>query len=149
MTTNEPSVLDDIAQDALTSVADVADDYPEGTPELVPYLQLRPRSRRAAFKRKYAEFARIEDQVKDMNRRLKEVGDDVEVTPEVTSLRMRLWADADDMYQLMDETLELAASDEVAYRAWSDNMDDDNQLSTVFSLYLKLSQPGEALSSAT
>jgi hypothetical protein len=140
------SVIDQMAADAAPA------EYPEGTPELRPWLQIRPRSRRAQFKRKYAEFSKVRDDV----RRFQESGlfnapeDGAEETPERTAEKLRMWADMDDYYQLMDELLELAALDPVAYRSWSDAPTlTDETLSQAFTVYMMRTQPGEASSSAS
>src|SRR5690606_29149193 len=53
----QPSVSDQLAEDALPTA------YREGAPELLPYLQLRRRSRRAQFKRKYAEVIAFQEEL--------------------------------------------------------------------------------------
>jgi len=135
--------------DALAADAGVLTEYPPGVPELVPFLELRPRSRRARFKRKFAECTALEDTVKDVQRRAKKLAATTKVTPELQALRMRLSADVDELFGLMDEVLEIAAADEVKWRAWSDGLADDNDLARVFQLYMTRSQPGEASGSAS
>lgn len=140
----ENSLIDALAEDA-----GALTEYPPGTPELTPYLELKPRSRRARFKRKFAECTALEDTVKDVQRRAKKLAANQKNTPELASLRMQLSADVDDLFGLMDEVLANAAADETAWRKWSDNLTDDNDLARVFQLYLQRSQPGEASSSAS
>lgn len=136
--------------DALHEDADAFTEYPPGCPELIPFLELRPRSRRARFKRKFAECTALEDTVKDVQRRAKKLAATSKVTPELQSLRMQLSADMDDLFGLMDEVLEIAAVDEVKWRAWSDGLaGNDADLARVFQLYMQRSQPGEASSSAS
>lgn len=135
-----PSVVDALADDAIPA------DYPPGTPELRPMLQIRPRSRRAEFKRKYGEFASKQEQVQQMQRDLAALGDDD--TPEKNAARLRLWAETDDFYQLVDEMLAIAATDPDAYQRWSDEVGDVD-LMTVFNVYSKRAQPGEASSSTS
>lgn len=139
-----PSVVDQLAQDAAPP------EMPEGAPELVPYLQIRPRSKRGEFKRKYAEFARAEKDLQQLRSRLGlkdgEAGElDEDADP---AERMQAWADMDDYMQLMDELMELAATDHQTYRRWADEADDD-VLMAAFAAYCARSQPGEASSSAS
>jgi len=148
----DPGVDDGVENsliDALREDADALAEYPPGCPELVPFLELRPRSRRARFKRKFAECTALEDTVKDVQKRAKKLSATSKVTPELQALRMQLSADVDDLFGLMDEVLEIAAADEVKWRAWSDGLADDNDLARVFQLYMTRSQPGEASGSAS
>lgn len=148
----EPDVDDGVENsliDALRDDAAALTEYPTGCPELIPFLELRPRSRRARFKRKFAECTALEDTVKDVQKRAKKLAATTKVTPELAALRMRLSADVDDLFGLMDEVLSIAADDEAKWRVWSDGLDDDNDLARVFQLYMQRSQPGEASSSAS
>lgn len=139
MTTTKKSVdrstIDDLADDAAPA------EYPEGAPLLRPYLQIRPRSQRADFKRKFAEFTSMQTQIDE----IKQSGALAEDAPQAD--RLRAWADLDDMYQQMDELLALTAVDPDAYQEWSDKADDDD-LARVFNVYMQATQPGEASSSA-
>lgn len=133
----QPSMVDQLAEDA------IPDEYPAGSPELLPYLQIRPRSRRAAFKRKYAELAELQESAQLVQKAAKVDDADGDVAD-----KLRLWADLDDIYQLMEELLEMAALDSAAYQKWLLEAD-DQALATVFQVYVKRSQPGEASSSAS
>lgn len=135
--------------DALRDDAGALAEYPPDTPELVPYLELKPRSRRSRFKRKFAECTALEDTIKDVQKRAKSLARTTKVTPELSAMRMRLSADVDDLFQVMDEVLTIAAVDELAWRDWSDNLADDNDLARVFQLYMQRSQPGEASGSSS
>lgn len=140
----QPSVVDALADDTNPP------EMPEGAPELVPYLQIRPRSRRAEFKRKYAQFAGAEKNLNALRDRLGLKPDqegvlDEDVDPEE---RLKAWADMDDYIQLMDELMEFAAVDPPAYRKWADEADDET-LMGVFTVYCARSQPGEASSSTS
>lgn len=137
----EPAELDVDAIDELAADA-VPTEYPEGAPLLRPYLQIRPRSKRAGFKRKFAEFSKVQEQVD----RIKESGVLSDTGDQAG--RLNAWADMDDMYQQMDELLEMAAIEPEAYREWSDAAD-DAALGQVFSVYMKRTQPGEASGSAS
>jgi hypothetical protein len=137
---DQPGVIDELADDATPA------EYPEGAPLLKPYLQIRPRSLRAEFKRKYAEFAGVQEEMQKVQASgvLKEDDDD----PKQGAEKMRVWADMDDYYQLMDDLMAMAAVNPDAYREWSDQAD-DAELVAVFQVYAKRSQPGEASRSAT
>jgi len=130
----QPSLVDQLAEDA------APEEYPAGVPELLPFLQIRPRSRRAEFKRRYAE---VIDFQKKVSAKYKAVTGKAPL-----SEKMRMAADLDDLYERIDQTLEIAAADPKAYRKWSDEVDDENLLKT-FNVYSVRSQPGEASSSAS
>ena len=132
----QPSVLDQMADDA------APDEYPAGAPGLQPYLQIRPRSRRAQFKRKYADVAQLQETA-SAELKAKKITDKSPVHEQ-----LRLDATLDDLYQLIDELMEMAAVDPQAYRKWADEVDDQTLMAT-FTVYQKRSQPGEASSSAT
>ena len=136
--TDQPSVVDQLAEDA------TPDEYPAGAPELQPYLQIRPRSKRAEFKRKYAKFAEQQDKTQALHKAANRKDDD----PAAVADKMRVWADLDDLYQVMDELMELAAVDPDAYRKWADEAVDE-VLVKVFQVFMKRSQPGEASSSTS
>ncbi len=129
------SAVDDLADDAVPAV------YPEGAPLLRPYLQIRPRSRRAEFKRKFADFTALQGKLDEI-RQSGALGEDAGHAD-----RLRAWADLDDMYQKMDELMALAAVNPDAYREWSDEVDDAD-LVAVFNVFMQATQPGEASSSA-
>lgn len=131
----EPSMVDALAADA------VPDEYPEGAPLLLPHLQIRPRSKRAEFKRKFADLSKIQDKVK-------EVRDSGLLTSEDPGDQLRLSAQLDDMYEQMLELLELAAVNPDHFREWADEVDDTG-LIAVFNVYMRRAQPGEASSSAS
>lgn len=131
----KPSVIDQLAEDA------IPDEYPAGTPELLPYLQIRPRTRRAEFKRAYAQFAELQEKVSS-------IGRDALAEDAPVAVKMRAWADLDEVYGAMEELLALAAADADAFQAWVVNANDE-LLAQVFQIYAKRSQPGEASSSAS
>lgn len=151
MTTPLPDddAVENTLVDALREDAGVLTEYPPGTPELTPYLDLKPRSKRARFKRKFAECTALEDTVKEIQGRAKKLAATKKETPELGAMRIRLSADVDDLFGLMDEVLELAAVDPAAWRKWSDNLDDENDLARVFQLFMQRSQPGEASGSSS
>lgn len=138
---DKPSVVDELADDANPP------EYPEGAPLLKPFLQIRPRSRRAEFKRGYAKFEGAQKRMAELQSSAALMGDG-EDTTERTAERMRIWAEMDDYYQLMDDLMALAAVNPDAYREWSDEAGDET-LAAVFTVYARRSQPGEASSSAS
>lgn len=130
----------------LDAIADDAElpEYPEGAPLLQSYLKIRPRSKRAEFKRKFADVSEMQKEIDAIKASgaLNEAGDN-------QAAKLRAWAQLDDMYQQIDELLEMAAVNPAAYREWSDTTEDDTQLVAVFNAYMKRTQPGEASSSAS
>ncbi|MDN5930417.1 MAG: hypothetical protein L0I24_05040 [Pseudonocardia sp.] len=138
MATAKPdrSTIDDLADDA------VPPEYPDGAPLLVSWHQIRPRSRRAEFKRKFADFATLQSKIDE----IKQSGALAEDAAQAD--RLRAWAELDEMYQQMDELMALAAVNPDAYREWSDEVDDDGLLK-VWNVYMVRAQPGEASSSAS
>jgi hypothetical protein len=141
---DEPSLVDQMAEDAEAVAAPT--EFPKGAPELKPLLAIRPRSRRAEFKRRYAEVAEMNGEVKTLQREVAKLkqGSDARYAAE-----LRLWAQMDDLYDKVDGALRLAAVDEAAYTAWSDGLEDDTDLMTTFSVYQQRTQPGEASSSTS
>lgn len=142
--TVKSSAVDELADDANPP------EYPDGAPLLKPYLQIRPRSQRAEFKRRYAEFADMQKRMQELQAEQQRLADDDsdDVSPVRNAERMRLWADMDDYYQKMDDLMRLAAVNAEAYTEWSDEVDDGG-LAEVFTVFARRSQPGEASSSAT
>jgi hypothetical protein len=140
-----PNLIDELAADTAPP-----DDYPPGCPEMVPYLRIRPRSKRAQFKRAYAGFADAQAHMAELMARVNELKARAETGEEVTygQDEMRAWADMDDYVQRIDDLLGYAAADPEAYRAWADEADDDT-LIAAFTVYAARSQPGEASSSAS
>jgi hypothetical protein len=135
------SVVDQMGEDA-TPVA--PDEYPPGTPELKPMLSIRPRSRRAEFKRKISEINAALAECK----RIEAEGKRAKGVEEQQSAQFRLSAAMDDLYQIMDEALTLAAVDPDAYAKWSDEASDVD-LNAAFTVYQRRTQPGEASSSTS
>lgn len=134
----KPSIVDEMAEEA-----EAPEEYPPGTPEFLVPLAIRPRSRRAEFKRRYAL---VLDKYEKM-REFKDVIEAEESPPPPE--QMRIMAELDDVLQSIDDTLRLAAVDEAKYTEWSDSLEDDDQLMQVFHVFQKRSQPGEASSSTS
>lgn len=144
---DEPTLIDELADEANPAPTE----YPDGAPELKPYLQIRPRSKRADFKRAYAAFAKRQDTISELTKAAKAAKDaeSAEASDaEQNIANMRLWADADDLYQEMDDLMRLAAVDDEEYGLWSDQVEDPDLIVT-FQVFMQRSQPGEASGSAT
>lgn len=110
------------------------DEYPEGAPLLTPYPKIRPRSKLAQFKRRFAEVAALQERVTNAM----PAG---AFEPDAsTAGKLAVWADADALLAAMDELMALAAVNPEAYREWSDQADDDALLAA-FTAYMARSQP--------
>lgn len=132
----QPSTTDQLAEDA------VPPEFAPGTPEFLVPLAVKPRSRRAEFKRLYAEVIERYESVSKY-RELVEAKDEPPV-----SEQMRISADLDLVAQAIDDVLRFVAVDQDAYAAWSDDVSDD-ELMKAFNTYQKRAQPGEASSSTS
>lgn len=140
---SQVSVVDQMAEDA--EAVTTPPEFPPGAPELKPLLAIRPRSRRAEFKRRYAEIAEQKPLIEAAQKesaKLKQGSD------ERYAAELRLWAQMDDFYEKVDGALRLAAIDEDAYTKWSDEVGDED-LAQTFSAYQARTQPGEAPSSTS
>lgn len=133
----KPSTTDQMAEDAAAAPID----YPDGAPEFLVSLAIRPRSRRAEFKRRYAAVLEGYERADVLRKAL-----DQDEPP--MSDQMKIMAEMDDVYQAIIETLAIAAVDPEKYEAWADEVDDDELLQT-FSAYNTRTQPGEASSSTS
>lgn len=138
---DDVSVVDQMADDAAPPT-----EYPPGTPALKPLLAIRPRSRRAEFKRRYAEVAEMKGETEKLQAQAEKLkqGSDARYATE-----LRMWAAMDDIYDKVNAALRLAAVDIEAYDAWSDALEDDTDLMTAFNVYQSRTQPGEASSSTS
>lgn len=137
---DSPSLVDQMAEDAV----EVPTEYPPGVPELKTMLAIQPRSRRAAFKRKYAEVAEYMATVRDLEKNTKKIKNDDE--RHVSELR--LWAEVDELYQRIIDALRIAAVDETKFDVWADAVSDED-LQATFAVYQQRTQPGEAPSSTS
>jgi hypothetical protein len=137
--TDAISVVDQIADDA-DAVAQPTE-YPDGAPALKPMLAIRPFSRRAEFKRRYAEVA---EQKSELDRLQVEAAKHKQGSEEHYAAQLRMWAAMDDIFEKVNNALRMAAVDVEAYDRWSDNLTDDNDLMTTFNVYQQRTQPGEA-----
>ena len=139
---SKETLIDQMAADV--EAVDAPAEFPAGTPEFKSYLALRPRSRRAEFKRVLAQVAEMSPQLKREQAaiaKLKEEG-----AREAAS--MRLWASLDELYELVEKALRLVAVDAEKFDAWAAEVDDDT-LQLVWAVYQQKAQPGEASSSAS
>jgi|SRR5688500_2014631 len=140
----KPSLVDEMAEDA--GQIDQPTEYPKGAPALKPMLAIRPFSRRAAFKRHYAEVAEVKAELDKLEAALKnhKTGSN-----EHYAAQLRMWAAMDDVFEKVNAALRLAAVDPEAYDQWSDGLQDDNDLMITFNVYQQRTQPGEASSSTS
>jgi hypothetical protein len=141
MTTSKDdiSVVDQMADDAAAPT-----EYPPGVPELKTMLAIQPRSRRAAFKRKYAEVAGYMTKARELEAAIKKIKN----ADERQVAQLNLWAEIDELNQLIVDALKIAAVDEAKFDAWADTVSDQD-LSTTFAVYQQRAQPGEAPSSTS
>jgi hypothetical protein len=133
----EPSVVDQLAEDAVPT------EYPAGVPALKSMLAIKPFSRRAAFKRKYAEVAEMSAKVKKAQADAAKLKGDAKYTAEI-----RLWAEMDELYQVVSDLLRMAALDEAVFDVWFETVE-ESDLMTTFNVYQQRTQPGEASSSTS
>lgn len=137
---DDASLVDQMAEDAV----EVPTEYPPGVPELKTMLAIQPRSRRAAFKRKYAEVAEYMSTVRELEKNTKKIKSD----DERQVAELRLWAEVDELYQRIIDALRIAAMDEAKFDAWADEVSDED-LQATFAVYQQRTQPGEAPSSTS
>jgi len=137
---DEPSLVDQLADEVKTKTA-----FPPGAPELKVMLAIQPRSRRAAFKRRYAEVAEASTGVRKLESETNKIKDTDERKP---AAQLRLWAEADDLYQHIIDMLRIAAVDEEKFDVWADEVSDED-LNATFAAYQERAQPGEAPSSTS
>jgi len=131
--TPDPAVVDAIDEEANPP------EYPDGSPLLMTIAQIRPRSKRAVFKRLLADFLEKQGAVNLLVPKA-----DSDATDQAT--KVRSWAEMDELYQQMAELMELAAANPEHCVAWTDEAD-DAQLLAVFQVFMRRAQPGEAPSS--
>lgn len=139
----DPSVVEQMADDAATATA--PKEFPPGAPEFKALLGVRPRSRRAEFKRCYAAIAEMNVTIKALQAEAKQhdEGSDQRYAAEI-----RLWAQMDELGELAEAALRLVAVAPDAFEAWVLEVSDED-LMTTFSAYQAMAQPGEASSSAS
>jgi hypothetical protein len=124
-------------------------DYPDGTPTLIEYRFLYPRSKRGEFKRLLAKFRGSQDKLNSAkDDGLFDEDKDDELTAEQQEARIELAADADDLFDLMDRLMRMCAADPDEYDAWTRKVE-DTVLTEVFTVFMARSQPGEASSSTS
>lgn len=150
---DEPNVsaVDRLADDAAAAKPDAVEaptEYPAGAPALKPMLAIRPFSKRAEFKRRYAEVAQAKGMIAEAQREVAQIDPKKDEDAHYAA-QLRLWAVMDDVYEKVNAALRLAAVDVEAYDAWSDTLEDDNDLMTTFNVYQYRTQPGEARGSTS
>lgn len=138
--TDGPTTLEAMADDATAQPVD----YPPGAPAFKSMIAIRPFTRRAAFKRFYAEVA---EKKGELDKLQAEAAKHEDGTDAHYAAQLRVWAAMDEVFEKVNAALRLAAVDQEAYDAWSDTITDDNDLMTTFNAYQQRAQPGEASSS--
>lgn len=140
---DEPLVIEQMAQEA--EELDAPPEYPAGTPEFKTLLALRPRSRRAAFKREFADIAaRVTPLRKRQDEMMKLKADSDEQHNEF----LLVSADIDELNEKIESALRLVAVDTEAFDAWAIEVSDAD-LQQAWNAYQVRMQPGEASSSAS
>jgi hypothetical protein len=140
-----PDKVEQLALD----VADEKLEYPEGTPVLIPVLNL-PRMRRA-------DAYEALGQIQDLQRRVKslkpedddEPADDEDVeNPKVKPVKLDPLSYGTQYRVLayIEEYLAVVAKDPKEFREWAQQAD-DSDLTEAFNVYIRKTQPGEAESS--
>ena len=139
---DEPSIVEQMADDA----APPPTDYPPGAPEFKVLLAVRPRSRRAEFKRLLAQISEKSGAVRAEQAAMSKIKDDG--AKEAAGLRM--WASMDELYELIENALRMVAVDVEKFDAWAaDDSTNDEILQTTWVAYQQRTQPGEASSSTS
>lgn len=139
---DDVSVLDQMATDVEST--EVPTEYPPGAPEFKVYLALRPRARRADFKRLLAELTELNPELRAQQAAIAKLKD--RGAKEAAS--MRLWARMDEMYEIVEKALRLVAVDVEKFDTWAADASDED-LQTTWAVYQTKAQPGEAPSSAS
>lgn len=133
----EPSVVDEMAEEATTPP-----EYPAGAPEFKALLTVR-RGRRAEFKRLVAQVAEKGPRLRAEQETMKDLPDG-----EREAAGFRLWADLDELNEVVEQALRLVAVDPEAFDAWAAEVSDED-LQATWAAYQSRTQPGEASSSAS
>lgn len=139
---NDVSVVDQMAEDV--GQIDQPTEYPPGAPEFKVMLALRPRGRRAEFKRLLAEIAERGPALRKEQVEIGKIKDD----GRREAASMRLWADMDELYEVIEKALRLVAVDEAKFDLWATEVTDDD-LQVTWAVYQTKAQPGEASSSSS
>lgn len=138
-----PLIIEQMAQEV--EELDSPSEYPPGVPEFKTLLALRPRSRRATFKREFAEIARrVTDLRKRQEAMMKLEADSDEQHREF----LHVSADIDELGEKIETALRLVAIDLEAFDAWAMEVSDAD-LQQTWNAYQVRMQPGEASSSAS
>ena len=138
---NDVSVIDQMADDVESGVPQ---EYPPGAPEFKVYLSVRPRGRRAEFKRLLADLAELNPTLRAEQAAISKI----KGQGEKEAASMRLWARMDEMYELVEKALRIVAVDTEKFDAWAEEVSDED-LQTTWAVYQAKAQPGEASSSAS
>ena len=141
-TDEQLSVLDQMAEDV--EATEQPPEYPPGCPEFKVLLAVRPRTRRAEFKRLLAEIAEAAPGLRAEQATLSKIKDETKRE----AAGYRLWASMDEVNETIEKALRLVSVDVEKFDAWAEEVSDDD-LQLTWSVYQKKAQPGEASSSAS
>jgi hypothetical protein len=133
------SLVDQMGEDAAAPA-----EYPVGAPEFRPLLDVRPRGRRAEFKRVLAQIAEQSPAL----RAGQAVVEKIKADGEREAAMFRLSADMDELFELVESALRLVAVDPAKFDAWAAQANDED-LQTTWAVYQSEGQPGEASSSSS
>jgi hypothetical protein len=139
---DEPSVVDAMVEDAEQVTA--PPEYPAGAPEFKVLLAVRPRGRRADFKRLLASIAEKSPELRERQEALSALTG----KSEREAASYRLWADMDEVNELVEDALRIAAVDLEKFDTWATEASDED-LQATWVAYQSRAQPGEASSSTS
>jgi hypothetical protein len=138
------SVVDLLGEDA--EQVEAPTEYPPGAPEFKVMLAVRPRTKRAEFKRLLAEITERSGTAREQQKllaKLKGASDD-----ERGAALFRLSASLDEVLEVVESALRLVAVDVEKFDVWAAEVEDED-LQTTWAVYQTRSQPGEAPSSTS
>lgn len=139
---DKPSVVDQMIEDVES--VELPQEYPPGAPEFKVLLAVRPRGRRAEFKRLLADIAEKGNLARDGQAAMKKTKDDRRKERELFLLSAHI----DEALELIEQALRLVAVDLEKYDAWAADVSDED-LQATWAVYQSRTQPGEASSSAS
>jgi hypothetical protein len=126
----------------IDTVNETPPEKPEGSPAVVPLLQL-PRRRRAEVVRKLGNLRERQRDLPDIGDAEALADDDAERTPEQEKAMLDRAAAMFDLFADFEELLVEVAEDPEAMRAWLTSAD-DQALSALTGYYMRTFQAGEA-----
>jgi len=138
------SIVDQLGEDA--EQLETPTEYPPGTPEFKVMLAIRPRTRRAEFKRLLAEITERSGVAREQQKQMAQLKDRPD--DERGAALFRLSAALDEVLEVVESALRLVAVDVEKFDAWAADVADED-LQITWAVYQTRSQPGEAPSSTS